>query len=114
MHLTSKAVLFTSLYFKLLILSYRLSRVHVYRTYRRHDMTMHPEYAEYLVEQLYKIGSIQFGDFTLKSGLNSPVYFDMRLLVSHPDLLVSFKSKILTVCHCNCDYRNTQATLCTI
>ena len=42
-----------------------------------------------LIEHLYEIGSIRLGDFTLKSGLKSPIYFDMRLLISHPKLLVS-------------------------
>ena len=44
---------------------------------------------EYLIEQLYEIGSIKLGEFTLKSGLKSPIYFDMRLLISHPKLLVN-------------------------
>ena len=42
----------------------------------------------YLIEKLYEIGSIKLGEFTLKSGLKSPIYFDMRLLISHPKLLV--------------------------
>ncbi len=36
---------------------------------------------------LFDRGCIQFGDFTLKSGLHSPIYVDLRLLISHPPLL---------------------------
>lgn len=40
-----------------------------------------------LPTHLFDAGCIQFGTFTLKSGLTSPIYVDLRLLVSHPPLL---------------------------
>ena len=40
-----------------------------------------------LADGLLQFGCVKFGKFTLKSGLISPIYMDLRQLVSHPTLL---------------------------
>jgi uridine monophosphate synthetase len=45
--------------------------------------TIPPDLADALIDA----GCVKFGDFELKSGDRSPIYFDLRLLTGHPELL---------------------------
>ncbi|MEZ5315132.1 MAG: orotate phosphoribosyltransferase [Chlamydiales bacterium] len=47
-----------------------------------------------LIQQLYEIGAINFGEFTLKSGMLSPIYVDLRLIISYPTLLQEIAEKM--------------------
>jgi uridine monophosphate synthetase len=63
----------------------------VRRTLRSSDAThlarvSGPDHLE-LILQLYEVGCVQFGQFTLASGLPSPIYLDLRRITASPWLL---------------------------
>ena len=48
-----------------------------------------------LADSLVEAGCIQFGEFTLKSGLKSPIYIDLRRIISYPKLLEQVASAFI-------------------
>ena len=49
-----------------------------------------------LILDLYGIEAIKFGSFTLKNGTQSPIYIDLRLLISYPALMKKMSSALAT------------------
>jgi len=50
-----------------------------------------------LILKLFEIDGIKFGEFKLKTGIMSPIYIDLRVTISYPDMLKAIADEMAKI-----------------